>query len=87
MAEIGSTSVRLNRKSWILGPFAHRAIVEREVVVTELVQEEEVDCSGDAATAIADDLFFFRHAACFQFCGRVGKVSEAFGCRIDESCR
>ena len=59
MAEIGSTSVRLNRKSWILGPFAHRAIVEREVVVTELVQEEEVDCSGDAATAIADDLFSF----------------------------
>jgi hypothetical protein len=59
MPKIGSTSVRLNRKSWILGPFAHRAVVEREVVVTELMQEEEVDCCGDAATAIADDLFSF----------------------------
>src|SRR5215470_6286701 len=55
-------SVRLDRQRLGLRPFAHRAVVERDVVVAELVQQEQVDGGRDAAAAIADRALVLRHA-------------------------
>src|SRR5438552_18141377 len=49
--------------------------------------QEEIDSGGDTATAVADHLLFFRHAACLDFSGRISKGSEPFGRGIDEGCR
>src|SRR5258708_34360848 len=50
----GPRSVRLDRQRLRLRPLAHGGIVERDFVVAELVQQEQVDRGRDAATAIAD---------------------------------
>src|SRR5258708_3049581 len=47
-------SIRLDRQRFILRPLAHRAVIEREVVVAEPVQQEQIDGGGDTAAAIGD---------------------------------
>src|SRR5215468_1534955 len=48
------TSIRLDRQRGIPGPFTHGTVVERELVVAQLRQQEEIDRRRDAAAAIAD---------------------------------
>ena len=47
-------SVGLDGERRVLRPLPHGPVVERQVVVAELVQHEEIDRGRDAATAIAD---------------------------------
>src|SRR5207245_2127436 len=45
---------RGDRQRGILRPFAHRAVIEREIFVAELVEQEQVDRGRDTAAAIGD---------------------------------
>ncbi len=58
---------RLDRQRLVLGPFAHRAVVERDVVVTEPVQLEQVDGGRNAAAAIGDHALVFGDALRGEF--------------------
>src|SRR5262249_10205717 len=50
-------SASLDRQRRVLGPFAHRTVVEREVLKTELVEQKQIDGRRYAAAAIADHGF------------------------------
>src|SRR5262249_35750138 len=67
-------------------PFAHRAVIKGEIVVTELMHQEEVDGGRDAAAAIADDLLVFGRAVCLEDLARVIEGNEALGPGIDQAC-
>src|SRR5262245_57487930 len=46
--------IRLDRQARVPGPLAHRRIVQRELVVAERGEQEQVDRRRDTAAAIAD---------------------------------
>ena len=71
----------------VLRPLAHGGVVEREVVVAELVQQKQVDRGRDAAAAIADRALVLRHALGGEFRRRVGERGEALGRGIDQRGR
>src|SRR4029450_3252925 len=59
-------------------------VVEREVVVAELVQLEQVDGGRDAAAAVTDDALVLRDPARAEFGLGVGLGGEVLRARIHE---
>jgi len=56
------------------------------VVVTELMQQKQVNRRRDTTPAIADDLLLFCRATCFEDCERFGWSNKTLGLWIDEAC-
>ncbi len=63
------------------------AVVERDVVVAQLVQQKQVDRGRDATAAIADRALVLRHALGGELRRRVGERGEALGRGIDQRGR
>src|SRR5258708_32535343 len=82
-----SVLIRLDRQRFILRPFAHRAVIEREVVVTEPVEQEQVDGGGDTAAAIGDHALVPSDALRREFLLRVRQRHEGFCLGIEQCCR
>ena len=61
-------STRLDWQRFILRPFAHRAVIQAEIVVAEPVQKKQVDGGGDAAAAIGEHALVPAHALRLEFC-------------------
>ncbi len=71
----------------ILRPFAHRAVVEREIVVAEPVELQQIHRRGNAAAAIGDDALVFGDAGAGEFLFGFRERQEGFRVRIDQRRR
>src|SRR3954471_20700444 len=78
---------RLDRQRFVLGPLAHRAVIEGEVAVTELVEQEQVDGRRDAAAAIGDDALVFGDALGGKLLLCVGERDKSLGLRVEQRRR
>ena len=78
-------SIRLDRQCFVPRPLSHRPVVERQPVVAQLVQQEQVDGGGDAAAAIADHVPILRHPARIELRLGVAKRRERLGRGVDEA--
>ena len=87
MTTVGVPSIRLDRQRCVLRPFAHRAVIEREISVTEPMQQKQVDRGRDAAAAIGDHALVFRDALRGEFRFGVGQRNERLGRGIEQRRR
>jgi hypothetical protein len=75
MLKVMAESVRsagFDRQRLVARPLTHRGIIQRDVVVTELVQQVQVDGRRNAAAAIDDDVFVRRDALSREPGPRIG---------------
>src|ERR1043166_7762645 len=68
-----SRSVRLDRQRRVLRPFAHGAIVERQVLVAELMEQEQIDGRRYAAAAITNHLLVLADSPRLERSFRIGQ--------------